>query len=323
MYEWSAAPYANGLMAPWVAQSAPVTQQLVQEQVAPAMGVQDGGTGRGFSSLGNTSTAAGTSQATQGRVKDSLRGSLGVLGGKAALGALGGLALGMPTGMMGSAIAGSLASPSTIGGVLGNSLNAALGTTPSGFLGRAVGNFAVPTIAGMALGPVGGLGGGLLGGVVADGLGDAFDGRTDEEHKDAMEDAHGYFGGRVAAADINDLARAGGFTSLGQMASAYGYGPTDLAKGMTNRDATKARDGRNPSGSTYGGFGSIGGPSGGARAVDSAYGREMGGFAGLGIGNPSSYGGSNGGGSRGGSNSSGGYGGHAGDKDGSSTGFGR
>jgi len=80
-----------------------------------------------------------------------------------------------------------------------------------------------------------------------------------------------------------------------------------------------------PSGSSYGGFGAMGGPVGGARAVDRGYGRSMGGYAGLGIGNPSSYGGggnSSGGGS-GGKSGGGGYGGHAGGKDGSSTGFGR
>jgi hypothetical protein len=42
---------------------------------------------------------------------------------------------------------------------------------------------------------------------------------------------------------------------------------------------------------TYGGWGNIGGPAGGARAVDPGYGPSMGGYAGLGIGNPTSYGG--------------------------------
>ena len=40
-----------------------------------------------------------------------------------------------------------------------------------------------------------------------------------------------------------------------------------------------------------GGGGSMGGSVGGARAVDSSYRPSMGGFAGLGIGNPTSYGG--------------------------------
>jgi len=323
-------PWDNsyGLMNPWgnawSMQTQPVADAVVREQVAPAMGV-DSNAGMGYSAPGDPNAAAGTSQATQDRVANSLRGSLGVLGGKAALGTLGNLAMGMPTGMIGGSILGGLASPGNIGGVLGNGLNAALGTTPSGMFGRAVGNFAVPALAGMAFGPMGGLVGGLMGGVVADGLADAFDGRKDEKYKDEMEDKHGYFGGRVSAADVNDLAKAGGFTSLGQMAEAYGYGPADLARGMSNRDATNARAGSNPSGSTYGGFGSIGGPSGGARSVDSSYGRNMGGFAGLGIGNPTSYGGTNNnsGGRDSGGKSSGGYGGHAGDKDGSSTGFGR
>ena len=69
--------------------------------------------------------------------------------------------------------------------------------------------------------------------------------------------------------------------------------------------------GSRSSGSTYGGWGSVGGPSGGARAVDRGYGANMGGFAGLGIGNPSSYGGRGGSGGR----DSGGFGSNDGNSD--------
>jgi hypothetical protein len=119
-----------------------------------------------------------------------------------------------------------------------------------------------------------------------DALGDMTDTREDEKHRDALENAHGTFGGRAAARDFDAMAKVGGFGTLGQMAHAYGYGPGDLARGMSNRDASRAMAGRNPSGSSYGGWGSAGGPVGGASAVDSSYGPSMSGFAGLGIGNP-------------------------------------
>ena len=89
-----------------------------------------------------------------------------------------------------------------------------------------------------------------------------------------------------------------------------------------NRDASKAMAGRNPSGPSYGGFGAMGGPVGGASAVDRGYGRSMGGYAGLGIGNPSSYGGRGGGGS--GGRDSGGFGSNDGNRDtAGNAGFGR
>jgi hypothetical protein len=222
---------------------------------------------------------------------------------------------------------GNLTAPGAVTGLAGNVTAKAMGfTNPTGLMGRVA--HAVNPVLGLGLGlmsPLAGLGYSFAAPFAMDALGDVTNTREDEEHRDALESAHGSFGGRTAARDFASMAVAGGFGSLGKMASAYGYGPTDLAKGLSNRDASKAMGGHNPSGSSYGGFGAVGGPVGGARAVDPGYGRNMEGYAGLGIGNPSSYGGGNssGGGGGGGRSGGGGYGGHAGDQDGSSTGFGR
>ena len=222
---------------------------------------------------------------------------------------------------------GNLASPGALTGLAGNLTAKAAGfSPPTGLMGRFA--KAVNPVVGLGLGlmnPLAGLGYSFAAPYAMDALGDATNSRRDEKHRDALENAHGTFGGRAAARDFDAMAVAAGFGTLGKMATDYGYSPTDLARGMSNRDASKAMDGRNPSGSSYGGFGAMGGPVGGASAVDRGYGRSMGGYAGLGIGNPSSYGGggnSSGGGS-GGKSGGGGYGGHAGGKDGSSTGFGR
>jgi hypothetical protein len=101
--------------------------------------------------------------------------------------------------------------------------------------------------------PLAGLAYSALSPFAMDALGDATDSRRDEKHRDALESAHGTFGGRAAARDFDAMAAVGGFGSLGKMADAYGYGPGDLARGMSNRDASKAMAGRNPSGSSYGG----------------------------------------------------------------------
>lgn len=86
------------------------------------------------------------------------------------------------------------------------------------------------------------------------------------------------------------------------------YAPiaVDMDKARAESDAKYGR--------TYGGFDSIGGPSGGARASDPGYGPNMGGWGGLGIGNPATYGGGrssaggNGNGGGGGGASGGGHG---------------
>lgn len=220
-------------------------------------------------------------------------------------------------------LAGNLASPGAVSGLAGSVAAKAAGFTgPTGVMGRVAQAFSPVATLGLGLmSPVAGLAYSALSPIVADALGDATDSRRDERHRDALENAHGALGGRTAARDLDSLAAVGGFGTLGKMADAFGYGPSDLARGMSNRDASKAMAGRNPSGSSYGGWGSAGGPVGGARAVDSAYGRSMGGWGGLGIGNPSSYGG-RGGGS--GGRDSGGFGANDGNSDtAGNAGFGR
>lgn len=211
-------------------------------------------------------------------------------------------------------LAGNLASPGSMAGLAGSVAAKAAGfTNPTGFMGRVAQAFNPALTIGFGLmNPLAGLAYSALSPVVMDALGDATDSRRDEKHRDALESAHGTFGGRAAARGLDAMAAVGGFGSLGKMAQDYGYGPTDLARGMSNRDASKAMAGRNPSGSSYGGWGSMGGPVDGARSMDSAYGRSMGGFAGLGIGNPSSYGGGGGGS---GGRDSGGFGSNDGNSD--------
>lgn len=219
-------------------------------------------------------------------------------------------------------LAGNLASPGSMAGLAGNVAAKAAGfTNPTGVMGRVAQAFNPALTIGFGLmNPLAGLAYSALSPFAMDALGDATDSRRDEKHRDALESAHGTFGGRAAARDFDAMAAVGGFGSLGKMADAYGYGPGDLARGMSNRDASKAMAGRNPSGSSYGGWGSMGGPVGGARSMDSAYGRSMGGFAGLGIGNPSSYGGGGGSGGR----DSGGFGSNDGNSDtAGNAGFGR
>lgn len=221
-------------------------------------------------------------------------------------------------------VAGNLASPGAVTGLAGNVTAKAMGfTNPTGVMGRVA--HAVNPVVGLGLGlmnPLAGLGYSFAAPYAMDALGDMTNSRRDEKHRDAMEDAHGTFGGRAAARDFDAMAVAAGFGTLGKMATDYGYSPTDLARGMSNRDASKAMAGRNPSGSSYGGFGAMGGPVGGASAVDRGYGRSMGGYAGLGIGNPSSYGGRGGGGS--GGRDSGGFGSNDGNSDtAGNAGFGR
>ena len=190
-------------------------------------------------------------------------------------------------------LAGNLASPGSMAGLAGSVAAKAAGFTgPTGVMGRVAQAFNPAVTIGLGLmNPLAALGYTALSPFAMDARGDATNSRRDEKHRDALESAHGTFGGRAAARDFDAMAAVGGFGTLGKMAADYGYGPSDLARGMSNRDASKAMAGRNPSGSSYGGFGAMGGPVGGARAVDSSYGPSMGGFAGLGIGNPSSYGG--------------------------------
>lgn len=339
MAGWENALYANGLMSPWQNAWGGTAQDIVQKEVAPALGMPEHGYGNsigGYSTPGDPGAAAQTSQATKDRVSDAVRGSIGSLAGKTALGVGGALAAGMPTGMLGSAIAGSLANPSNIGGVLGSAVNAAYGTQSSGLLGRALS--AVPGMGlGMAFGPVGGLMGGIIGGPVADAVMDGFDAREREHVRDDYEGdkLSSQISGRKAYADRIGIEQAAAKVRGAVPSSIAALHAMDQAiaatRAMEKSYGISPSYGLDPGASSksYGGWGNIGGPSGGASAVGSGYGPSMGGFAGLGIGNPSSYGGrssiGSGGSDSGGGKSSdgGGYGGHAGGKDGSSSGFGR
>ncbi|MDY0227213.1 MAG: hypothetical protein RBR38_10330 [Desulfomicrobium apsheronum] len=326
MYGWESAPYANGLMAPWAAQSLPVTQQIVQDQVAPAMGMERGeGNFGGYSVPGDPSTATQTSQATKDRVMSSLSGSLGRNAKKTAATALAAYASGAPFGDAINATVGGLMSPGSIGGILGGGINAALNTTPSGILGNAI-NWGAPVVGGLIGGPFGALAGGMFGGVLADSIADGLDSRKEESLRDDMENKSGYFGGRTGYGDlqtygnrvaelnakvadvVNKAARVANFTNA--------PAPTFSPRSVSSRSMEVGMPGTQ----SYGGWGNIGGPDGGARAVDRSYGPSMGGFAGLGIGNPSSYGGGNGSAGRG----SGGFGANDGNSDtAGNAGFGR
>lgn len=302
MYGWENALYANGLMSPWAnawgMQPQTIADTVVREQVAPALGVD--GTSSGYATPGNPNAAAQTSQATKDRVRDSLGGSVGRAVGKGALNATIGSALGMPSGMIGGALASGIASPSSVGGVLGGALNAALGTQPQGFVSKATANFGVPTLAGMAFGPMGGLVGGLMGGVVTDAIADGLDMRSREDVRDDYEGQAGAVKGRVAYADRLGLeqnaARVRGALPSSMAAISAMDEAIAATRALERAYGINPSYGANPggsraSGSTYGGWGSVGGPAGGARAVDAGYGANMGGWGGLGIGNPSSYGG--------------------------------
>lgn len=319
-------------MPDWIGQPPAVGQGLMS-----LMGNANGGVG--YSAPGDPGKAAQTSQATKDRVRDSLTGSIGTALGKTALGTGAALAAGMPSNMAGQMALGGLMSPGSIGGVLGGAIDATLGTTPDGWMGRTLS--AVPGVVGGFLGgPIGGLVGGLAGGPLADAMMDGLDMRSREDVRDDYEGTG--FGnqarGRQAYADRVDAEKAAAAVRDAVPNSAAAMHAMDQAIAKT-REIERAYGispsyGLDPGKSSlsYGGWGNIGGPKGGASAVDSGYGPSMGGFAGLGIGNPSSYGGrtssssgSSGGNGPGGRGSSGGggYGGHAGGKDGSGTGFGR
>lgn len=334
MYGWENALYANGLMSPWQNSWGGTAQGIVQKEVAPALGLKtqgENGSFSGYSTPGDPNAAAQTSQATKDRFSQGLTSGLGVAAGKAALGTGAALAAGMPTGMMGQAAIGGMASPGMIGGVLGKGIDAALGTTQTGFLGKALS--AIPGMGlGMAVGPVGGLLGGMFGGVIADGVMDGLDMRSREDVRDDYEEQAGYVSGRMGYADRVGLEQAAAAVRGAVPNSMAAINAMDQAIAATR--ALEQKRGITPSygmepggfsaGKSYGGWASPGGPSvNGARAVDAGYGPNMGGFAGLGMGNPSSYGGGSSSGGSNGGKSDGGYGGHAGDKDGSSTGFGR
>lgn len=290
----------GGLMSPWAMGSQGAQGVVPQTGLQSLIGQNaEGGETKGFDVGGDPNAAAQTSQATKDRFSQGLTSGIGTAIGKTALGTGAALGMGMPTGMIGQTALGGLTSPGMIGGVLGKSIDSVLGTTPTGFMGKALSS--TPGMGlGMALGPMGGLLGGMFGGVVADGVMDAMDTRKREDVRDDYESQGGYFGGRMGYADRVGLEQAA--------AAVRGAVPNSMAaihamdEAIAATRALEQKRGITPSygmepggfsaGKSYGGWASPGGPSvNGARAVDAAYGGNMGGFAGLGIGNPSSYGG--------------------------------
>jgi hypothetical protein len=242
-----------------------------------------------------------------GRATNATMGALGSRLGKSALGAAVNYGMGMPAGMIPDSVMSGLMSPASIAGVAAAPVNATLGLGPTSALGK-LGLSGVVGLMGMLGGPVAGIAGSLLGGLGFDALGDAFDMRSEEQTRDDMESKLGWGEGHSTYADTKDVRDRTKSVSMNENAAraksmdlqsmldlaaekmgvskysapvGYGWGTTDYGGGY----------GMN----SYGGFDSLGGPMGGARAIDAGYGPNMGGWGGLGIGNPSSYGGGNGG----------------------------
>jgi hypothetical protein len=169
----------------------------------------------------------------------------------------------------------------------------------------------------------------VFGGVVADGIGDAFDMRSREDIRDDYEQQAGYAGGRMGYADRVGLEQAA--ASVRESLPNSMAAPRAMDEAIAATRALERAYGINPSYGldpgrsqmSYGGWGNVGGPTGGARAVDASYGGNMGGFAGLGIGNPSSYGGRSSSAGGGGGNSSGGRAGEGDQSGAGQGGFGR
>lgn len=312
---WGGAPAATGggLMGPWSTawgmspEAATVKAQADPMAALRAMAGSGGGEGREVSP--SAPENRGPVTAADMRDRKDILGSLGDYGTsvakKTGMDALAAYGMGFaPTaGQIAGRAMTNMAAPGPVLGLAGNVLGKQMGMAkPQGVMGKVAKNVVSPAI-GLGLGfvnPVLGMAYGLMSPMAVDALGDMTNTREDEAFRDSLEDAHGYFGGRTAAKDISGMAKAAGFENIAHAMANQGIGPMGLARGMTNKDASSVARGGNPMGNTYGagraGFtNSIGGPAGGARAVDRGYGPSMGGYAGLGIGNPSSYGGSNGG----------------------------
>lgn len=325
MYGWENA--YSGLMSPWGGAwgMQPVAESLIREQIAPLDSAPtDANGGNGYSAPTNQST--GPQTANDARRSREVMGQLGGYAagrlGNTAMDALGATAAGFSpsiSDVVGAGVRG-LMDPTGLASLGGRVAAQQMGFTgfAPGLAEKAVGVVS-PTVGGLLTGlnPLAGLAYGALSPFAIDALADGLDARKDEGYKDAFESAHGNFGGRSVAKDVADMMSAAGFGSMAHGYGNQGYGPKDAARGMTNKDASSVARGGNPMGNTYGatrgvGFtNSIGGPLGGARSVSQSYGPGMGGFAGLGIGNPSSYGGG-----RGGSNSDrGGFGDNDGNSD--------
>lgn len=318
----------GGLMSPWAMGSQGAQGVVPQTGLQSLMRGQSDGNGEGSTPGSNRSgpQTPGEQQAVN-EALGAARGYAGRSLGNTAIGALGATAMGFSPsiGDIGKAAIGGLANPTGLAGLAGNVTANKMGFT--GFqpgIAKNVISYGInPLATGLlsAINPALGLAYGLMSPFGFDLAADGLDARKDEAYKDAMEDSHGTFGGREASKEISGFADRHGFDGLGGIGRTQGYSPTDLARGLSNKDATSVAQGRSPMGyaESYGGWGSIGGPMGGVGAVNGGYGdpkdgygRAMGGFAGLGIGNPSSYGGGN---SSSGGSDRGGFGANDGDSD--------
>ena len=340
MGPWGQALQASplgGLMSPWAMGSqgaqgvVPQTglQSLISGQAdGNAEGTTPGTNMSGPQTPGERQAANEALGAARGYAANSL--------GNTALGAIGATAMGMSpsAGDIGKAAIGGLANPTGLAGLAGKVTANHMGFAgpQAGWAQKAISYGLNPVATGLlsAINPALGLAYGFMAPFGIDIAADGLNARKDEAYKDAMEDAHGSFGGRAASKEISGFADRHGFDGLGGIGRTQGYSPADLARGMSNKDATSVAQGRSPMGysESYGGWGSVGGPMGGVEsvnrgygigginggygAIDAGYGPSMGGFAGLGIGNPSSYGGGN---SSSGGSDRGGFGANDGDSD--------
>lgn len=326
---WNNLAPASGLMSwaspqwGWGTAGQTATTPIPQTGVAALQGRTEGegGNGDGYSAPSNQSTGPQTPGDKQraGEVMGQLGSYAAGKIGNTALDALGATAMGMSPSfgdVMGSVVQ-SVANPHGVAGLMGRVAAQQMGFDgPEAGWAKTAINIANPVIGGLLsmANPALGIAYGLASPFGIDAIADAFDARADEGFKDAAEDAHGPFGGRDISKDISGMVGRAGFSSMGHAFGNQGLGPADVARGMTNKDASSVARGGNPMGGTYGasrgiGFSNaVGGPMGGARSVDSSYGANEGGFAGLGIGNPSSYGGSNSSDGRGGGPGRGGRG---------------
>lgn len=330
----------GGLMSPFTPWGLGAVGDVVQPQEATTPHIQrvmgEGGDGHGYSSNDGQVMDRGPTTPNDISSRQGMMGALGGYGLTAAKNTAidtaaayaGGFA---PTaGQIAGRAVSNLAHPGAVMGLAGDVIGQQMGmTAPAGVFGKVARNVISPAITGLlsVVNPALGIAYGLMSPMVMDALGDMTNTRKDENYKDAFEEKGGYFGGRVTSKEISNFADRAGFDSLGHAYGNQGYGPADAARGMTNKDASSMARGGNPMGNTYGanrgiGFSnSVGGPKGGARAVDSSYGRNMGGFAGLGIGNPSSHGGGKSSGGSGGKSTGGPGRGGRGDSTGTGGGY--
>lgn len=147
-------------------------------------GIDSPGLSDGF---GDAAGLAGTSSLAGDRAAEAMAGSFG----QAAIGAGAKAGLGMAIGMSPSdalAIgAQSLASPGTIGGIVGAGINSGLGLSSLGPTQAALAG-----LAGVLGGPLAGAAVAAFGGFITNAIADAFDARDMEQTRDLAEDALGH-----------------------------------------------------------------------------------------------------------------------------------